>query len=86
MNSLLFDADFAHILLLLAVVLGATLAHKVAAVETLHLLVEDEEEAGKAPHAAVLIEGLLPREDGRLLILRRHYLVDLTATDTPPRL
>ena len=59
-NSLLFDADFADILLLLTVVLCTALAHKVVAVETLHLLVEDEEEASEASHAAVLIEGLLP--------------------------
>ena len=84
--SLLFEADFAHIFLLFRVVLGTGLANKVFAVETLHLLVEDEEEPREASHTTVLIECLLAREDQCLVILNRHYLGYLTATNIQPQL
>lgn len=46
---------------------------------TTHLLVEDEDEAGEAAHAAVLVELLLYREDLRLAVFILDLLLDLPA-------
>jgi len=67
----------APVSLLLLDVLRAALADEEVAAEALDLLVEDEDEAAEAAHAAVVVEVLLLPQNLHLLVLLRDLLFDL---------
>ena len=72
----LLDAHVADVLFLIAVIRRAILAHEVVAHAALNLLVEDEEEAREAAHAAVFIELLLFGKNQYLGVFLFHVLIN----------